>query len=84
MDNTRALDNPRFFQLNDLCTPVIEQPDTLTEQLGHQVNLDLVEKAGCQVLPGGIRTSADHNIPIVCACCCLLQCAFDAIGDKNK
>ena len=45
MGYARRLDHPRAFQLNWRSLQAIEQPDTIAEQNGHQIDVDFVEKS---------------------------------------
>src|SRR5919112_2455391 len=83
MCDPRALDHPRALQLDRPPTQVLEQPDAVPEQDGHQVNVYLVEKAGPDALLHDAR-GAYGDVLLARGRSRLLYGALDAVRDERE
>ena len=62
MRDTGRLDHPRDLQLDRLGAETLEQSDPVTDHHWHQVDLELVEEAGLQVLLDDVRAARDRDV----------------------
>ena len=81
---TRRFDNSGAFQFDCHAPGVREQTLSFSEQFGHQMNLYLVNEASVQELLCNIRAAAYRNGFFACGSFCLLEGAFNTVGDEGK
>ena len=78
-----GLYHPRAFQVDWPCTQMVEQPDTVPEQDGYQVDVYLVKKPRFDALLRDAR-GAYSDVHVARYCSCLLDGAFDAIRNESE
>src|SRR3712207_1135507 len=83
MCDPRALDHPRALQLDRPRTQVLEQPNAVPEQDGHQVNVYLVEEPGPDALLHDAR-GAYGDVLLARGRFRLLYGALDTIRDERE
>ena len=79
----RGLYHPRAFQVDWPCTQMVEQPDTVPEQDGYQVDVYLVKKPRFDALLRDAR-GADSDALVARDRFRLLYGAFDAVSDERE
>ncbi len=83
MSDVGGLDHSGLLQLPVLSANMVEQPPASSEQYGHEVNLYFVKKPSSQVLLKNNRAAGDRDILVPRCGSCLLQRAFDSVGDEG-
>ena len=76
-------DHPRGLERGRIQPEPVEQGDAVAEEHGSQVNLDLVEQAGLQVLLDGTRTAGNGHVLFTGSCPSLLERSLDAVGRRS-
>ncbi len=79
-----GLDDLGSFQLDLVDAVMLEQPDTVTQQHGHQVDPHLVDESGFHELLSGIRPAHHKDIPVIRGGSRLIGGAFDAFRDEGE
>ena len=79
-----GLDDLGSFQLDLLDAVMLEQPDTVTQQHGPQVDPHLVDESGIHELLSGIRAAHHKDIPVIRGSSRLIEGAFDAFRDEGE
>ncbi len=65
MRDPTSLDHPGALQLDRLGAEVVEQPDAVTQQDGHQVDVYLVEDSRSDAL---LHEARAHHADVLVAC----------------
>lgn len=83
MGNAMGLDHADLLQLNGFSAKVLEQPNPVAQQNGHEVEMHLIEQPGFQELLNHIRPA--HQDDAIVACCLprLCQRTLDSTGIKE-
>src|SRR5215217_5843346 len=68
----RGFDRPRGLELDVLAAEVLEHPGAAVEQHGHEVDGDLVDQPGPDVLLPDIRPAHHSDVLVAGGCLCLL------------
>src|SRR4051812_25850549 len=80
--DARRLDGPYLLELDIAAAEVVEQARATTEQHGHDVQLELVEEPGGQVLVDDLGAAPEHDVLTVRGLFGLLERPLDAVGDE--
>ena len=81
-DTGRCGDHPLRFQRNRVGRDAVEEAHAGAEEDGNQVDLDLVEQAGAQVLLSHLASTRDQHVLLACDGTRLSQRLVDAAGDE--
>jgi len=82
VDNTVGFDHAGAFEVELAIFEVVEETDATAKNNGDEVQVNLVEKAGLEVLLSHVG-GTDGNIPLASDATGLFESALDAIGDDG-
>jgi hypothetical protein len=66
MGDARGVDHLHGLEFGALRAHLVEQPNSVAEQYGDEVDLELVEQSGPDELPDDVGTTAEDDIPVPC------------------
>lgn len=78
-----TLDHPGAFQFDRLRVQIVEEPDTLPEEDGHEVDAYFVDQPGLDALPRDVH-AAYADVLVSRGHSRLLDGAFDAVRDEDE
>src|SRR6478609_5282090 len=84
MGDIRGIYYTCLFQLNGLAADIIKQAKAFTEQDGHEVYLEFINRLGADELLSSMCATAYHDILVACGCFGLSQGALRTVSDEGK
>src|SRR6266545_2081818 len=84
MRDARRLDHPRRLELGRVGAELVEEPDAAAQEHGDEVDLQLVEQPGLQVLLRDVGATRERDVLVPGGRASLLERGFDAVGDEGE
>src|SRR5450755_4238534 len=83
ISSRRGHENTRSFQFRLRIDERLEKAQPFANEDGDDAEADFINQSGSQALLSGLRAAYHRDLFVPCGCFCLLDSAFNAIGDEG-